>query len=488
MLGKIFGKKCDHPMVDVKSAQALLLDLPRDDALKFIMELTDWIESVASREDFKLADQLAVLNLLDETAQPYARKLSCEYFTLPDMHTFQGNRLCLVLDSLFCQMANAYYLMFTRYCKDDATAKLPLLVARAVRAIREQIKYTAVQYQIHDSSIWRNLAQLYQHAEQQQYLDTAVNTHHAVPESATIGSESGKLMAWYASGLSSLSPRSMHLSELIIAQCADAVSIGLNGQALCSFDLAHARAPVRIHKNAATHPLMRYVSLYGMREKLEALIVILEKNIVPQELHLGCAFTAEWVLDAAQHVLNYVVASPQRLSKRLELEAPLTAVTGCENVLAFCVSQDRSEPMQMMLENASSGGFLARLSGRCGDGIRIGHVLGVKTESVPRMGVAIVRRLLRDAEGQLHVGAEILTNHASHVTLRSGAGENQHALWLHAEDGMATLLMRADFFSMLRSLKAYFDGKNYLLIPVRLNEAGMDYDLASFRVIEQEEE
>lgn len=487
MLGKIFGKRCDHPMADIKSAQALLNELPRNDALKSIMELTDWIESVASREDFKLTDQFAVLSLLDETAQPYARKLACEYFTLPDMHTFQGNRLCLVLGNLSAQLANAYNLLFARYGRDDAAAKLPLLAARAVRAIREQIKYIAVQYQIHDNLIWHNLAQLYQHAEQQQYLDTPVNLYHAA-EPVTIRHEFGKLMAWYACGLNSLSPRSMHLSELILSQYADVVSIALNGQALCSFDLAHARAPVRIHKDAAARPSMRYVSISGMQGKLEALIVILEKNIVPEELHLGCAFTAEWVLDAAQHVLNYVVASPQRMGKRLGLEASLTVVAGCENVLVCGAGQEAGESIRMVLENASPGGFLARLSGRGGDSIRIGHVLGVKTESVPRMGVAIVRRLSRDAEGLLHVGAQVLTNHASHVTLRSGAGEDQHALWLRVEDGTATLLMQADIFSMQRSLKVFFDNKNYLLMPVKLDEAGVDYDLASFRVIEQEEE
>ncbi len=48
--------------------------------------------------------------------------------------------------------------------------------------------------------------------------------------------------------------------------------------------------------------------------------------------------------------------------------------------------------------------------------------------------------------------------------------------------------MQADVFFMQRSLKASFDGRNYLLMPVKLLESGLDYDLASFRAIEQEEE
>ena len=483
MLGKIFGRKCDHPMADVKSAQALLNNLPKNDTLKSIMELTDWIESVASREDFRLADQWSVLNLLDETAQPYVKKLVCEYFTLPDMHAFQGNRLCMALGNFSRQMCNAYCLMFARYCKNDAVARLPVLVARAVRLMGEQLKYMVVHYQTHDETVWRNFAALYHHAEQQGYLDDTVNLYPTV--TGTVRTEAGKLTAWYACGITSLSPRSMHLAELIFAKNSDAIAVSGDpgSQDFCSFDLSLSRPPVRILQDAKTSPGLRYVSVVRMQARLEALIRILEKNILPEEMHLGCAYTAEWVMEAAQYVVSHVATPPQRLAKRRELKAKLSVVFGCENLLA-CAAGREMEVMQMTLENASPGGFYAELSGKGADSVRIGHVFGVKNAG--GLGVSIVRRLSRDAEGKLHAGAEILTNRAILVTLQSGEGGKQ--LWLHAENGLATMLMQADVFSMQRSLKVLFDGRKYLLMPVRLLESGLDYDLASFRVIEQEEE
>ena len=48
--------------------------------------------------------------------------------------------------------------------------------------------------------------------------------------------------------------------------------------------------------------------------------------------------------------------------------------------------------------------------------------------------------------------------------------------------------MKADTFTATRSLKIQLDGKNYLLIPVELKEKGLDYDLAKFKLIEQESE
>ena len=83
MLSAIFGKKSDHPLADIKSAQTLLddLDLPRNDAFRSLAELTELIELLSEQAEFKLDHQFAVLRLLDEAAQPYVRKLAREYFT-----------------------------------------------------------------------------------------------------------------------------------------------------------------------------------------------------------------------------------------------------------------------------------------------------------------------------------------------------------------------------------------------------------------------
>ncbi|NCN22797.1 MAG: hypothetical protein GW921_01125 [Gallionella sp.] len=63
------------------------------------------------------------------------------------------------------------------------------------------------------------------------------------------------------------------------------------------------------------------------------------------------------------------------------------------------------------------------------------------------------------------------------------------ALWLYeksgSQQGFARLLLQAGHFSMNHSLVSCFEGKNYLLIPVELEEGNSDYDLARFHTIEQ---
>jgi hypothetical protein len=93
MLG-LFGKKSDHPMADIKSAQKLLEDVPKNDALKALQELTGMIQSARDQAEFRLEHQFAVLRLLDEAARPFERKLTREYFAATNnLSTFRENRL-----------------------------------------------------------------------------------------------------------------------------------------------------------------------------------------------------------------------------------------------------------------------------------------------------------------------------------------------------------------------------------------------------------
>jgi len=493
MLAGFFGKQCDHPMADVKSAQQLLDDLPKHDAIKSVTELTEWLESVSAHEEFKLADQYAVLSLLDETAQVYVRKLTYEYFTLHDMNVFHGNRLHMILEALARQTANAYHRVFMRYCqtgKGAIKAQLPQLVARAIHASREQLKYAAVHYAAHDDSVCHRLAQFYQHAEQQQYLDTSVLLYPSV--TASVKSELGQLMAWSSCALDSLTPQAIHLTERLVTQYANVVEMRaeLNDQAQLGFDPVNALFIVRQDLPANHRHGMRYLYLPEIQAKLEALIKTLDKNIMPQELNLGGAFQLERVSAAALHTLKQLFAKPIRKCTRRPFIGSVKAVIGYDNVLMCCRIAGNTG-MPLSLENASSGGFLAVFPAQTGSDARVGHLLGIQTDSLARLGVSIARRLLRDAQGGLHLGAEMLATQVSQVILRGAGTGEQQALWLHNKasdpNGEVRLLMTVDTFSLQRSLKTALEGKRYLLIPVALQESGADYDLACFRFIEQEE-
>jgi hypothetical protein len=464
------------------------------------MELAEWAESVADHTDFKLDHQFAVLRLLDETAQPYARKLARDYFTPQELNKFQENRLWLVLGNLYGHTAKAYYAVFSRYCGGDKGAaaikgQLPLLAARTVYAMTGQLKYICAHYGPVSNTIWSQLAQLYRHAEQQQYLDTPLALYSGA------AGKLGRLLGWYGCGVNSLKPLYMHLTERIAGQYCSSIHVGVrqDENSLFGFDLDHPAAPVHIKAGVDVHPSMRFVGMAEMQPRLAALIKTLEKGAVPENLNLGGTYDAELVREAAQYLLNYLTTPPSRRNARRGIKVNLNVVNGFAKMIErtdIALDFSNEQPAHWAVEDISASGFRTILPAQGADGIRIGSLLGVQPDGVPHWGAAVVRRLMRDDTNRLHVGAEMLTNQIAGVVLsQSGGGgggfeDGQPALWLQAKPGRssgeARLLMRADTFSAHRSLQTRLGGKGYLLIPSGLQEKGPDYDLADFRVIEQE--
>jgi hypothetical protein len=503
MLSGIFGKKSDHPLADIKSAQELLENLPKNDAYKSLIELTEMIESVSEHTDFKLDHQFAALRLIDEAAQPYARKLTREYFTPFEINKFQENRLWLVLDNFSRQTANAHYTVFNRYCNAEKgsntiKAQVPLLVARAVHALIWQLKYICAHYGPIDSAIWANLAQLFKHAEQLQYFDAPVSLYPGMPGNTSVKCEVGHLLVWYDRGLLALSPLYMHLTERIVAHYCSTIDIHtqLGGQIRLSFDLNRPAEPARINLGATTHPALRFISMQTMQARLEDLMKVLKKNIVPDELNLGGSYEAAIVKVAVQYLLDYLIAPPVRRNPRHTANVTLNVIKGFDKVVErnnAGLQSSKGNPAHWLTEEISASGFSSALPSGS-ESIGIGSLIGIQPEGVSHWGVAVVRRLLRDDANQLHAGAEILANQVNSVSLNQNGGEpgdGQAALWLHAKQGELSgeaqlLLMKADTFSANSSLKIHMDGKNYLLIPSGLQEKGLDYDLAKFKLIVQE--
>jgi len=502
MLAGIFGKKSDHPLADIKSVQALLENLPKNDAYKSLMELTDLIESATEHDEFKLDHQFAVVRMIDEAAQPYAQKLSREYFTPFEINKFQENRLWSLLGNYYRQAAYAYYSLFNRFCnaeKGSSTIRvhIPLLTARAVYTLICQLKYICARYGQVDNNIWANLALLYKHAEQLQYLDTQVKLYPGRLGSTSVKCEVGRLLVWYDSGLSTLNPLYIHLAERIMAQHCSAIEIRpeVDRIARLCFNLNNPAEPTRINMDATTHPAMRFIGMPTLQARLEELMKILKKNIVPDDLALGCNYEAEVVRNAVQHLLTYLIAPPVRRNARRMANVTLNVVNGFDQLLGRtdALLYNENDPAHWVTEEISVGGFGSALPSGS-DGIGIGSLLGIQPEGMSHWGVAVVRRLLRDDANQMHAGAEILANQVACVFPNHNGGEpgdGQTALWLYPKHGEISggtqlLLMKADTFSASQSLKIQLGEKKYLLIPSGLQEKGLDYDLAKFKLIEQE--
>ena len=506
MLG-IFGKKSDHPLADIKSAQEVLEEIPKNDALNTVQELTSWIESIIElAEDFRLDHEFAVLRLFDEAAQPHVRKLLRDYFSMQPLSKFQENRLWTVLNGFYTQSELVHYDVLKRYrngWKGASALKpdLPLLATRGIGAIAGRLKLAAARFALVEPSLWKNLADFYMHAETNGYENDAAGLYPGIQGSTTPKQEMAAVLVWYGMSAGVQNPLQEHISERLISSACKGLRVDeqYNANALFVFDLSQPTPPMRVATDATMHPALRFFSMNEAVKHLQTLAITLEKGIVPDDVNFGGAkYDVELVRDILRHLIdNLTQPMPTRRNPRRKISVNLKVANGFFHMLEQAdvglnfFNPDATEIWEV--EDISATGFRSVLPASRVDGIKIGSLLGSKPENVTNWGAGIVRRLSRDEKNNLHVGVEVLSTQIVGISLTDRAKtadeEMQIALYLNRPadtTGEAWLLMRPDTFSPNRSLNMNLEGKEYLLLPLSLVERGDDYDLARYRRMEQE--
>ncbi len=505
MLG-LFGKKSDHPLADIKSAQQVLEELPKNDALNAVQELTGWLESLVELADeFRLDHEFAVLRLFDDAAQPHVRKLLRDYFAVQAVSKFQENRLWMVLDNFYTHSELAYLDVLTRYRNGGRGAsgiksELASLGVRGIAALSGRLKMTAARYALVEPSLWHHLADFHGHAETLGYQNDTVALYAGVPGDTSVTQEFATLLVWYGLSAGVLSPLQEHITERLIAHAGKGLRVDdrYNGNALFVFDLSQPTPPMRLASDSTVHPALRFISVVEALKQLDALNRILDKGIVPDDVNFGGAnYDAGLVRDILRRLIDSLTQPlPTRRNPRRKISVNLKVANGFFKMLeqtevGLNFSHDGGETWEV--EDISVTGFRSVLPPARAGGIKIGSLVGSKPENVAHWGAGIVRRLSRDEKNNLHVGVEVLSTQIVGISLtdrvHSADDETQVALYLNRPNdtsGEAWLLMRPGTFSPNRSLNMSLGDKGYLLLPLALVESGDDYDLARYRRMEQD--
>lgn len=488
-------------MADIKSAQKLLDEMPKSDTLKTLQELTAWVEAIREHAEFNLDHEAAVLRLLDETARPFERKLARDYFAASSLPPFQENRLWMALSEFYIQIALSYQKVLARYRNGDKGSPalkpvLPVFIARGIRAATGRLKCAAARYALVDQAIWESLAEFHSLAEAQCCLDEPVQLYPGAATSTTTRCEFTGALAWYASSASTLNRFHMHLAERLAAHLCKhlTVSAQCGPSSIYGFDLLHPAPPMRASEATAPQPGLLFIGVDKLKARIGALLEVLGKNLVPDELNLGGSYDAGIVRDVLLRLADcWTVPPPMRRNVRHKIKVSLNVANGFSNVMEHSgigLNFGVDSGVTWDAEDISTGGFRCVVPPAQATGVAIGSLIGIKPENVDRWGVGIVRRLSRDQQNHLHVGVEILSNQMTGVGLCEQKFEDeQPALWLGSasdDKSEARLLLSPDTFSTNRSLHARLEDRNYLLMPLALVEKGEDYDLACYRKIEED--
>lgn len=503
---RIFGKKSDHPLADIKSVQQILADVPKNDALNAVQELAGWIESIVELADeFRLDHEFAVLRMFDEAAQPHVRKLLRDYFAVQPLSKFQENRLWTVLNDFYAQSELAYLDVLARYRNggrgaSGIKAELAVLGARGIAALSGRLKLAAARYALVEPALWGHLADFYGHAEANGYQNNALALYAGVSGNTSITQEFAALLAWYGVSAGVQNPLQEHITERLISYASKGLRLDAqyNGNGLFVFDLSQPTPPMRMASESTLHPALRFLSVVDALTQLRGLLKSIDKGIVPDDVNFcGASYETELVRDILRRLIdNLSQPLPTRRNPRRKINVNLKVANGFFKMLeqtdvGLNFNHDSGEIWDV--EDISATGFRVVIPAARADGVKIGSLIGSKPENVQHWGAGIVRRLSRDENNNLHIGVEVLSTQivGMYVVNRvHGADEEaQVALYLNRPadtSGEAWLLLKPDVFAPNRSLKMALGGKGYLLLPLSLVESGDDYDLARYRRMEQD--
>jgi hypothetical protein len=502
----LFGSKPDHPLADPKEAKRLLEALPANDAVKALDELRHWMESVAAVEGFKPDARIQLLITLDDTAQPFLRKLSKEYFTTARPSRFQENRLWNALQGYWKQAGYSFARSVDQCVQnvkgaDAAKPLLPLLLVRALRCFAQQIKWMHMRYGPVDPASWGVFNGVYAFAEAKQLAQSRVKVYAAAAGDSTPQIEFLKGAMFSASAPDGMLPLEVELAERLIAEHAPRFVLANAPAAGMVYwsDLAKAMPPARLSR---TPPPAAGLRCYGPGAALDEVHALAERIMVggqvPPEVNLGGSYEAHVALDVLRHLhLHWSPQAPERKAQRHPVKSRLSVTYGFTDVVAVLGggdsldfdSNNNKNSESWIVENVSAGGFGAEVPQLKGDWLRVGVLLAVQPEGGTNWLLGVIRRVNKLDGQRARVGIQTLskTPTLSRFAVAGVASVTEQGVLLKGADSAeAQIVLKPGVFAPAQNLEIAQGARHHVYLPQAVSERGEDYEIARYRELIRE--
>jgi hypothetical protein len=498
---KLFGGgKPDHPMADARDARRILEELPAQDALKALEELAHWHESLSLAEGFAPTQRIELLLLVDDAAQPRARKLTRDYLGQALGSRFQENRVWTALHEYWRQAGLAFARsvdLFLQAAKGAEAARgaLPLLLARALRAAAQQIKWMHMRYGPYDYAVWGVLNRVYAFAESRRLAQSSVTLYPGLNAQSTPALEFARAALFSAAGPEGLLPAEIDLADRIVGELAGRFAVAAAPAPGLPYwtDLDKAMAPQRALQPPPPAPGLRCL---GAGPALEEVKLLAERiratDALPSGLNLVQGDSPEMVLEVLEHLsLYWSPQAPERKHQRHRVSSLLTVASGLQGVMSTLGAAPGSSPETWVIENVSAGGFGALVPQGKGDWLRVGALVAIQPEGGNNWVVGMIRRVSRSSGQQARVGIQTLSRapSVSQFALSGTRTATEQGVLLRSNDAASSdvqIALRPGVFAPGQNLEATRDGRRHIYMPTGFGERGEDYEIGRFRELVRE--
>ena len=500
---KLFGAGAPaHPMRNPKEARRILEALPAGDVAA-LGELAHWQESVSAAEGFKAAERIPLVLSIDEAAQPRLRKLAREYFGAARPSRFQENRLWTQLHEYWKQAGLACGRAIDHAVQAPKTldAKtLPLVAARALRSLAQQIKWQHMRYGPIDPAVWGILNNVYALCEARGIAETQLTLYMGAAQGASPQTsprlEFLKAVMFSASSPDCLLAPKVELAERLIGDLAASFTLASAPAAglLYWIDITRPMPPLRLVKPP---PPAAGLRCFGPGNALTALHAHIQRIETTQQVPASLAPTQdpEMALEVLRHLATvWSPEAPERKHARHNVKSRLSIAHGFEGLVealggAGSLDFDQKSAENWVVENVSAGGFGAVVPQIKSDWLRVGALLAMQPDGGANWIVGAVRRMNRISSQEARVGIQTLSRAPRLAQFRiRGMGEQTGVLLPAAVlgSGEVSIALRPGVYPPGQNLESEIDGRQHVYMPQGIDERGEDYEIIRFRAMIRE--
>lgn len=504
----------DHAMADPKTAKSVVDGIAGQSPIMAIESFTGQLEAVREADGLTATRIFEIVDMIDGAAKSGVRRLSAEFLRPTLESRGSSARVAHVVGTYWNSLATAYRMMLEMHETGDPTAgalkaRLPMIAARSIRAFNLHLKWRLLRYAPVELRLWGSLARVWSIAERNRFGRDKVVVYPGPWGDSTVERELLKALMLSVSSTDSLPKVQIEIVERLCAQYSEFFSLqttpstGVHFQ----FDVESDRIPAR-HTGTTTSgtrffgPSAAAPHLKKLAEDMRA------TGFVPSTVNLGADYAAHDVIEVLEHLARYwAPAPPARREVRRDSAERVQVVHGFERLLQavdadeFGWDFDERHAEEWSAANESPGGFgLTVPSGRA-EWLALGELVGLKYEEEgAAWGVGIVRRISQSGPNQRYVGLQLHSRGVMRVLLHPLRADGSH----HSDPDLAVnalllpssadnslgrltmnLLLRQGSFGVRESYGLTLYGMDYLLVPKATVEAGDDFIIMSYRLLQR---
>lgn len=420
------GGAADHPLAGARQAREIIDGLPSD-ATRALQEVTELLQSLNQAEGFRLNRRFENIGLLEGAVKDHQRTLLRDYLSTPRQQKYHENQLWTCASGFGKQLEAAYALCVRQYDSGfsgitSIRISLPVIMARTLRALTLQLKWALFRYGPVEPRIWGTIAGLYRLAELRGVADGVIPVYPGEPRKSTLQREFLKAVMLAASSPDRLLPIHQEIAERAIAHFAGAFRLSTRPEGCTHcLDLALRQPPLRLFQEVQPTETLRYFGAGEALAGLDHLKAQISNGGIPEDFDLGGSYEPGLVAAVLERLAHtWSLPASVRGTERRQIAGNATAVPGLKELLSLFqpsggedldFGQQKSAE-SWIVDNMSDGGYGAIIPPRTGEWVRVGALVGLKSETSQDWAVGVIRRITIDEHKQRRVGIQLLTKAA----------------------------------------------------------------------------